>query len=75
MLNIGKEDCTELLENTSLQFQPLISVKRDYLARLLFWCMLLGHHLRGLEYRMELMQLLALSGVSESDARDDKDVS
>ncbi|KAJ8638393.1 hypothetical protein MRB53_012660 [Persea americana] len=74
-LNIGKEDCTELLENTSLQFQPLISVKRDYLARLLFWCMLLGHHLRGLEYRMELMQLLALSGVSESDARDDKDVS
>ena len=38
-------------------------------------CMLLGHHLRGLEYRMELMQLLALSGVSESDARDDKDVS
>lgn len=27
---------------------------RDYLAKLLFWCMLLGHHLRGLEYRLHL---------------------
>lgn len=27
---------------------------RDYLAKLLFWCMLLGHHLRGLEYRLQL---------------------
>ncbi|XXG63879.1 hypothetical protein AAC387_Pa05g1972 [Persea americana] len=69
-LNIGKEDSAELLENTSLQFQPLISVTRDYLARLLFWCMLLGHYLRGLEYRVELMQLLTLSKVSNSDARD-----
>lgn len=31
------EDCAELVENTSLQFQPLISLTRDYLARLLFW--------------------------------------
>lgn len=36
-LNIGKDDCPELVENTSLQFQPLISISRDYLARLLFW--------------------------------------
>ncbi|GLU09137.1 hypothetical protein SLE2022_260110 [Rubroshorea leprosula] len=57
MLNIGNEDCAELIENTSLQFQPLISLTRDYLARLLFWCMLLGHYLRGLEYRMELTEL------------------
>lgn len=68
--NVGKEDCTEVLENTSLQFQPLVSVTRDYLARLLFWCMLLGHYLRGLEYRAELMQLLALPGATESDAQD-----
>ncbi|KAF8406238.1 hypothetical protein HHK36_008323 [Tetracentron sinense] len=70
-LNIGKEeDCAELVENTSLQFQPLISVTRDYLARLLFWCMLLGHYLRGLEYRLELMELLTLSGdVESNDAR------
>ncbi|KAK9065061.1 hypothetical protein SSX86_016444 [Deinandra increscens subsp. villosa] len=27
---------------------------RDYLAKLLFWCMLLGHHLRGLENRLHL---------------------
>ncbi|XP_028778664.1 uncharacterized protein LOC114735161 [Neltuma alba] len=27
---------------------------RDYLAKLLFWCMLLGHHLRGLENRLYL---------------------
>lgn len=32
-----EEDCAELLENTSLNFQPHISLTRDYLARLLFW--------------------------------------
>nr|VDD28832.1 unnamed protein product [Brassica oleracea] len=57
----GDEDCAELVENTSLHFQPLISLTRDYLARLLFWCMLLGHYLRGLEYRMELMEVLNLT--------------
>ncbi|XP_042493473.1 uncharacterized protein LOC122073044 isoform X2 [Macadamia integrifolia] len=65
------EDCTELLENTSIQFQPLISVTRDYLARLLFWCMLLGHYLRGLEYRLQLMELLTLSGDVESSQSTD----
>ncbi|KAL3515341.1 hypothetical protein ACH5RR_022243 [Cinchona calisaya] len=54
------EDCIDLVENTSLQFQPHISLSRDYLARLLFWCMLLGHYLRGLEYRLELIELLSL---------------
>ncbi|XP_078430301.1 MAR-binding filament-like protein [Wolffia australiana] len=60
------DDCAELVENTSLNFQPLISVSRDYLARLLFWCMLLGHYIRGLEYRLELMQLLAIPSGSGS---------
>ncbi|XP_024023147.1 uncharacterized protein LOC21394747 isoform X2 [Morus notabilis] len=60
-------DCAEIVENTSLQFQPLILLTRDYLARLLFWCMLLGHYLRGLEYRMELMELLSLRSDSEGD--------
>ncbi|KAJ3700654.1 hypothetical protein LUZ61_004359 [Rhynchospora tenuis] len=27
---------------------------RDHLAKLLFWCMLMGHHLRGLEHRLHL---------------------
>lgn len=36
-VNVGSEDCAELVENTSLQFQPHISLTRDYLARLLFW--------------------------------------
>ncbi|RWV99234.1 hypothetical protein GW17_00037870 [Ensete ventricosum] len=36
-LGVGKDDCAELVENASIQFQPLISVPRDYLARLLFW--------------------------------------
>jgi hypothetical protein len=31
-----------------------IGTSRDYLAKLLFWCMLLGHHLRGLENRLHL---------------------
>ncbi|KAL4615292.1 hypothetical protein ACB092_07G113000 [Castanea dentata] len=68
IVNVGSEDCAELVENTSLQFQPLISLTRDYLARLLFWCMLLGHYLRGLEYRMELMELLSLPSNAENDA-------
>ncbi|XP_065870754.1 uncharacterized protein [Euphorbia lathyris] len=72
--NAGSEDCAELVENTSLPFQPLISLTRDYLARLLFWCMLLGHYLRGLEYRMELMELLSLTGDAENDTCGDDQV-
>ncbi|KAK2974512.1 hypothetical protein RJ640_018677 [Escallonia rubra] len=69
IVNLGvEEDCIDLVENTSLPFHPLISLTRDYLARLLFWCMLLGHHLRGLEYRSELMELLALTSDVENDA-------
>lgn len=37
VINGESEDCAELVENTSLHFQPLISLTRDYLARLLFW--------------------------------------
>ncbi|KAI3803741.1 hypothetical protein L1987_31903 [Smallanthus sonchifolius] len=61
---VGNNDA---VENTSMQFQPLVSLSRDYLARLLFWCMLLGHYLRGLEYRVELMELLSLSQNEGSD--------
>ncbi|KAL1801951.1 hypothetical protein ACET3Z_030598 [Daucus carota] len=61
------EDHTDLVENTSLQFHPLVSLTRDYLARLLFWCMLLGHYVRGLEHRLELMELLALPNDSRED--------
>ncbi|KAH9602227.1 hypothetical protein KSS87_021098 [Heliosperma pusillum] len=60
-LNSGGEDSAELTENTSLNFQPVISLTRDYLARLLFWSMLLGHYIRGLEYRTQLTGLLSLS--------------
>ncbi|KAK2664938.1 hypothetical protein Ddye_003512 [Dipteronia dyeriana] len=70
-INIASEDCAELVEN-SLQFQLHISLTRDYLARLLFWCMLLGHYLRGLEYRMELMELLSLTSNSENDVGGDE---
>ncbi|KAK5793451.1 hypothetical protein PVK06_034597 [Gossypium arboreum] len=41
--------------------KPFISLTRDYLARRLFWWILLGHYLRGLEYRLELMELLSLT--------------
>uniref|UniRef100_A0ACD5YMB7 Uncharacterized protein n=1 Tax=Avena sativa TaxID=4498 RepID=A0ACD5YMB7_AVESA len=57
----GDDDRAELVEDVSLPFQPLISIPRDHLARLLFWCMLMGHYIRGLERRSELSQLLALS--------------
>lgn len=47
-LNVGiEEDCFDLVENTSLQFHPLISLSRDYLARLLFW---LDHFFSSLLY-------------------------
>ncbi|XP_047338428.1 uncharacterized protein LOC124942062 [Impatiens glandulifera] len=55
-----EEECVDIVDNTSLQYQPLISLTRDYLARLLFWCMLLGHYLRGIEYRLELVDLLSV---------------
>ncbi|CAN6282275.1 unnamed protein product [Urochloa humidicola] len=73
-LNLGGDDCAELVENASLPFQPLISVPRDYLARLLFWCMLLGHYIRGLEYRLELSQLLRISSDVGSFASGDDHV-
>eukprot|EP00250_Pteridium_aquilinum_P017726 c23755_g1_i1 orf=242-1588(+) len=53
--------------SSSLQSQAVVRVNRDHLARLLFWCMLLGHHMRGLEYRLELSRTLSLSGDINSD--------
>ncbi|KAK8474618.1 hypothetical protein V6N12_046850 [Hibiscus sabdariffa] len=72
--NVVTGDCTELVENTSLQLQPNISLTRDYLARFLFWCMLLGHYLRGLEYRMELIELLSSTSSPEDSNRGDEQV-
>lgn len=72
-LSTGKDDCAELLENTSIHLQPLISVARDYLARLLFWCLLLGHYIRGLEHRLEMTQLLTVASDPENIAYDDDD--
>ncbi|CAH8370672.1 unnamed protein product [Eruca vesicaria subsp. sativa] len=37
-----------------------VDASRDYLAKLLFWCMLLGHHLRGLENRLHLSCVVGL---------------
>jgi hypothetical protein len=67
-LSIGDNpDSIDVAENTCLHFEPQISLPRDYLARLLFWCMLLGHYLRGLEYRLELKELLNLPCIAETD--------
>ncbi|XP_057465737.1 uncharacterized protein LOC130755360, partial [Actinidia eriantha] len=75
IVNVGTEDdCIDLVENASLQYQPLITLTRDYLARLLFWCMLLGHYLKGLEYRLDLMKLLSLPSNVENDANDGEQV-
>ncbi|MCO5570054.1 hypothetical protein L7F22_023768 [Adiantum nelumboides] len=53
---------TKKCSSSPLQSQAAVTVNRDHLARLLFWCMLLGHHMRGLEYRLELSRTLSLSG-------------
>lgn len=42
------------------EFSDKIATSRDYLAKLLFWCMLLGHHLRGLENRLHLSCVVGL---------------
>lgn len=61
-----KDDVTsEVIRNTSIESvmgheaggsesSEMFTTSRDYLAKLLFWCMLLGHHLRGLENRLHL---------------------
>ncbi|CAL5185801.1 unnamed protein product [Lathyrus oleraceus] len=42
------------------EFSDTVATSRDYLAKLLFWCMLLGHHLRGLENRLHLSCVVGL---------------
>ncbi|KAK9272975.1 hypothetical protein L1049_003355 [Liquidambar formosana] len=42
------------------EFCDTVVTSRDYLAKLLFWCMLLGHHLRGLENRLHLTCVVGL---------------
>eukprot|EP01026_Neomeris_dumetosa_P029802 TRINITY_DN2403_c0_g1_i2.p1 TRINITY_DN2403_c0_g1~~TRINITY_DN2403_c0_g1_i2.p1 ORF type:complete len:468 (-),score=79.67 TRINITY_DN2403_c0_g1_i2:801-2204(-) len=37
-----------------LQDEMKVEATRDYLARILYWCMLLGNHGRGLEYKLSL---------------------
>eukprot|EP00243_Klebsormidium_subtile_P011936 TRINITY_DN7009_c0_g1_i4.p1 TRINITY_DN7009_c0_g1~~TRINITY_DN7009_c0_g1_i4.p1 ORF type:complete len:321 (-),score=73.24 TRINITY_DN7009_c0_g1_i4:905-1867(-) len=46
-----------------LEFQQTVTASRDYLARLLFWCMLLGHYARGVELRLDLNRTFSLHGL------------
>nr|KYP43748.1 hypothetical protein KK1_034784 [Cajanus cajan] len=46
--------------DNSDEFSNTVATSRDYLAKLLFWCMLLGHHLRGLENRLHLSCVVGL---------------
>ncbi|KAI3665917.1 hypothetical protein L6452_44552 [Arctium lappa] len=50
-LDVGSQ---ENYPNDNEDFCDTMGTSRDYLAKLLFWCMLLGHHLRGLENRVHL---------------------
>uniref|UniRef100_J3NEI7 Uncharacterized protein n=1 Tax=Oryza brachyantha TaxID=4533 RepID=J3NEI7_ORYBR len=67
-LNFGPEDgdFAELVEDVPLPFQPVITIPRDRLARLLFWCMMLGHYIRGQECRLELTHLLTVPSDANS---------
>ncbi|KAL8475586.1 hypothetical protein ACS0TY_028300 [Phlomoides rotata] len=47
-------------QDTDNELCDTICTSRDYLAKLLFWCMLLGHHLRGLENRLHLSCVVGL---------------
>ncbi|KAJ7531605.1 hypothetical protein O6H91_14G050500 [Diphasiastrum complanatum] len=57
----------ELLGSVPLQSESSVTASRDHLARLLFWCMLLGHYMRGMEYRLELSHTLTLTGGVEEN--------
>ncbi|CAJ1946862.1 unnamed protein product [Sphenostylis stenocarpa] len=48
------------LSDSAEEFSNTVATSRDYLAKLLFWCMLLGHHLRGLENRLHLSCVVGL---------------
>ncbi|MCD7451234.1 hypothetical protein HAX54_010250 [Datura stramonium] len=52
----GVKNC----QSTDAELCDSIGTSRDYLAKLLFWCMLLGHHLRGLENRLHLSCVVGL---------------
>lgn len=64
---------THKCSSSRLQSQAAVTVNRDHLARLLFWCMLLGHHMRGLEYRLELSRTLSLSGDMSSSVAEKRE--
>ncbi|XP_019183405.1 PREDICTED: uncharacterized protein LOC109178244 [Ipomoea nil] len=51
-------DCESKQNDT--EYCQTVGTSRDYLAKLLFWCMLLGHHLRGLENRLHLSCVVGL---------------
>ncbi|EEF44962.1 hypothetical protein RCOM_0852780 [Ricinus communis] len=51
---------TENHKDGADEFCDSMGTSRDYLAKLLFWCMLLGHHLRGLENRLHLTCVVGL---------------
>lgn len=55
-----EEESSQKFSMFPLQSQSTFNVNRDQVARLLFWCMLLGHYTRGLEYRLELTRTLGL---------------
>ncbi|XAR51805.1 hypothetical protein NMG60_11006543 [Bertholletia excelsa] len=44
----------DTVQNGDEECRITIATSRDYVAKLLFWCMLLGHQLRGLENRLHL---------------------
>ncbi|KAF3622531.1 putative F-box protein-like [Capsicum annuum] len=52
----GVKNC----QSSDAELCDTIGTSRDYLAKLLFWCMLLGHHLRGLENRLHLSCVVGL---------------
>ncbi|PRQ35964.1 hypothetical protein RchiOBHm_Chr4g0386271 [Rosa chinensis] len=48
------------LQSELTNVKEISRTSRDYLAKVLFWCMLLGHHLRGLENRLHLSCVVGL---------------
>ncbi|CAI9109484.1 OLC1v1009309C1 [Oldenlandia corymbosa var. corymbosa] len=55
--------------------QRQIFLTRDYLARVMIWCMLLGHYIRGFEFRLELSELLGSSSSGDDVEKTQKGVS
>mmetsp|Transcript_4621 Transcript_4621/g.13969 ORF Transcript_4621/g.13969 Transcript_4621/m.13969 type:complete len:548 (-) Transcript_4621:54-1697(-) len=48
-----------LLGRSSVHVEQSVSTEKEYLTKLMIWCLMMGYHIRDIESRLELDKLLA----------------